>query len=232
MPAPILDVTISQTHANGVTDQKALLTLDPSLVAQGIFSRPIVPAGFSNSIQLLASGATPGVLQPGESIQVPIYYAGWQQPWDFTYPTVQPEIGIELNTDTTPIPWSTLQARFQPPSLSTTAWNAVFPSLENLVGSTWGDYVQAIDNNATYLASLSEKVNDLSQLWSFEIQQASGFSPIHTLSTMTDAQVATPGPALSVDRTFPNYIDARSKLGPFGFGWAWDDAWQQIALSG
>jgi hypothetical protein len=87
--------------------------------------------------------------------------------------------------------------------------------------------VQALDNSASYLAALGEKVTDLSQLWSYVIQQASGFTPLHTLSTMTDAQVATPGPALSVDRTFPNYIDARLQLGPFGYGWNINDPWEQ-----
>src|SRR5208283_4563460 len=56
---------------------------------------------------------------------------------------------------------------------------------------------------------------------------ATGFSVVQTLSSMTDAQVASPGPALSVDRVFPNYIDARSTLGPFGYGWNLNDAWEQ-----
>src|SRR5205823_3189899 len=83
MPAPIIDVTIFQTHADGTTDQKALLTLDSALGQQGMYSSTI-PAGFSNTLEILAAGATPGLLQPGESIQVPIYYAGWQTPFDLT----------------------------------------------------------------------------------------------------------------------------------------------------
>src|SRR5206468_11288682 len=97
-----------QSHANGTTDQKALLTLAPSLVKEGLWSSTTVPAGFSNTIQILATGGTPGLLQPGESIQVPIYYAGWQVPWDIpAYPNFRPEVGIADFTDTTPIPWST-----------------------------------------------------------------------------------------------------------------------------
>ena len=181
MPAPILEVTIFQTHANGTTDQKGLLTLDGSIATQGLWTST-VPAGFSNSIQILASGAVPGVLEPGESIQIPIYYAGWQQPWDIpAYPNFDPEVGVEDTTDTTPIPWSTLQADFQPPEISTAAWNAMFPNLEAQVGSTWGGFVQRLDNDASYLGHLGEKVTDLSQLWSFEIQQANGFSPMQTL---------------------------------------------------
>src|SRR5262249_41410053 len=109
MPAPIITVTIFQTHANGTTDQKALLTLDPSIATQGLWTAN-VPAGFSNTLQILASGAIPGVLEPGESVQVPIYYAGWQQPWDIpAYPNFDPELFYEDSRDATPIPWSTLQ---------------------------------------------------------------------------------------------------------------------------
>jgi hypothetical protein len=79
MPAPILEVTITQTHANGVTDQLALLTLDSTIATQGLWTSTL-PPGFRHTIQVLASGATPGVLEPGESEQIPIYYAGWEQP--------------------------------------------------------------------------------------------------------------------------------------------------------
>ena len=37
--------------------------------------------------KLAASGATPGVLEPGESAQVPVYYDGWLNSlWDFFVP--------------------------------------------------------------------------------------------------------------------------------------------------
>ena len=227
MPAPVIAVTIFQTHAGGNTDANALLTLDSSLVTQGYWGTSI-PAGFSNTVQVLASGATPGVLEPGESVTVPIYYAGWQQPWDTSYPVFQPEIGVELPTDTTPIPWSSLQASFQPPNISTPAWNAMFPNLEAQLGNTWGGYVQRLDSDATYLASLGEKVNDLDQLWSYEVQQANGFSPVSVLSSAVDASVLNHGPALSVDRMFLNSINARYQTGPFGRGWEWSDGWQQV----
>jgi YD repeat-containing protein len=228
MPAPILTVTVFQTHANGTTDQKALLTLDSSIATQGLWTSS-VPAGFSNSIQILASGAIPGVLEPGESIQVPIYWAGWQQPWDIpAYPNFQPELGIENTSDTTPIPWSTLQANFQPPNINTTAWNAMFPNLEAQVGNTWGAFVQRMDNDASYLGHLGEKVTDLSQLWSFEVQQADGFTALRTLHNDTDASVPTPGPALAVHRVFFNSIQARNQMDPFGWGWEWTDGWQRV----
>ena len=64
---------------------------------------------------------------------------------DLNQPDFQPEVAVELTTDTTPIPWSSLQAGFQPPYISTAAWNAMFPNLEAQVGSAWGDFVQRLD---------------------------------------------------------------------------------------
>src|SRR5207244_2668250 len=66
MPAPLLVFRPTQTHADGTTTSKALLTLDPARVSSGFWTSAL-PAGYSNSVQILASGATPGTLQPGES---------------------------------------------------------------------------------------------------------------------------------------------------------------------
>src|SRR5262249_25470106 len=73
MPAPLLLLTATQG-----SNQAAFLTLDASRVHSGIWNNA-VPDGFTNSIQLLAGGATPGLLQPGESEHVPVYWAGWLQ---------------------------------------------------------------------------------------------------------------------------------------------------------
>ena len=48
IPAPILRVTISQKHADGTTDENALLTLDPSIATQGLWTST-VPAGAAPS---------------------------------------------------------------------------------------------------------------------------------------------------------------------------------------
>jgi len=87
MPAPLLVLTPTQ---NGRA--AALLTLDGSRQTQGFWTSAI-PEGFSNSVQFLASGQTPGLLQPGESRTIPVYYAGWQQPWDGSYPPVYFNLG-------------------------------------------------------------------------------------------------------------------------------------------
>ncbi len=228
MPAPIIEVTVFQDYY-GTTVQKALLTLDSALAGQGFDTNTVI-AGFSNTVQILGSGATPGVLEPGESITVPIYWGGWVLPRDFSNPDFDPEVAVEYTTDTTPIPWSTLQAQFQPPQINDAAWNAMFSNLQAQVGNTWGDFVQRLDNDATYLSHLGEKVNDISQLWAFEIQQANGFSPISVLSSATDATMPSQGPSLAVVRAFPNSVNARYQFSPFGYGWecACVNQWQRF----
>jgi RHS repeat-associated protein len=225
MPAPVIDVTITQTHANGTTDAKALLTLDGSIVTQGFWTSAL-PDGFSNTVDVLASGATPGVLEPGEAVQVPIYYAGWQQPWDLRYPLFHFDVGVQQTTDPTPVDWPSLQANFRPPDISPAAWNALFPNLQAQLGNTLGAFVQRLDDDAQYLGHLGEQVNDINALWYFEVQQANGFNPLQALSSQEDVEVPTPGPALTVQRAFFNSIDGRYQTGPFGRGWQWIDGWQ------
>jgi RHS repeat-associated protein len=218
MPAPILEVT---GVMNG--QQGALLTLNAALQTEGFWTSS-TPAGFSQSVQFLASGAQPGILQPGESEQVPVYYAGWlQNQWDFSRPPITFTVGVLGADDTQTVDWTSLQSNLQPASITTPAWNALFPNLNAQLGTTWGAYVQRLDADAQYLAGLGASVTDISQLFSFEIQQANGYSPLGSLAGATDAVVAAPGLPLGLGRSFAPGIIARNQFGPFG--WGWSDSW-------
>lgn len=65
MPAPLLIVTAEQ---NG--QRKGLMTLDKSIVNRGFWTSAI-PEGFSHSVEILASGDMPGVLNAGEAKRIP-----------------------------------------------------------------------------------------------------------------------------------------------------------------
>ena len=95
MPAPLLELVSTDPT------QLPLFTLDAAKIIQGLVTNTI-PDGYGNTIQILASGEIPGVLLPGESITVPVYYAGLQQPWDFSKNTVSLGLGTIQTTDTTP----------------------------------------------------------------------------------------------------------------------------------
>ncbi|MCP4853392.1 MAG: RHS repeat protein [Fuerstiella sp.] len=70
MPAAVLVLTSSPP---------SILTLDKSKVVRGFYTYG-QPDGFSDTLQFLGSGVAPGILNPGESLRVPVYYAGQLEP--------------------------------------------------------------------------------------------------------------------------------------------------------
>ncbi len=219
MPAPLLELTAYQ---NGVAG--ALMTLDASKQVSGFWTNA-TPEGYSQSVQILASGATPGILQPGESETIPVYYAGWLTgQWDFSRPPINFVLGALQVGDTTPIDWTSLEQSTQPSDISPGAWGAIFANIEAETGSTFGDYVQRLDAEASYLGTLGENVTDISQLFGFEVQQANGLGPITQLASATDASAPALGPSLSFSRSFSPSLSGRDQMGPFGLGWY--DSWQ------
>jgi RHS repeat-associated protein len=215
MAAPLL-VLASANEAD-----KPILTLDSSNLIQNLWTSAI-PEGCSTSIQILASGKTPGVLQPGESVRVPVYYSGLLLPWTWNS-TVPFNLGVLTADDTTPVDWSTLKDSMKPSSMTTDAWNALFAGFTTDVGSTWGDYIKMLDDNAIYLGQLGESVNDISQLLSFEFLQADGIGPVQTLAGAVDAAVDAPGMPIVFSRFFDNSVSEKYDLGRLGYGW--DDNW-------
>ena len=105
IPAPILILDSADPDGS----DRPLLTMDQSLLTTGLWTNTL-PAGFSHSIQIMASGATPGVLQPGETIRVPVYYAGLQQPWDFRDTKTELELLVHDASDESAIDWSSSQS--------------------------------------------------------------------------------------------------------------------------
>jgi RHS repeat-associated protein len=213
-PAPLLVVTAQQRER-----QAALLTLDQSRVVKGFWTSAI-PEGFSNSVQILASGGTAGVLQPGESQRVPVYYAGWQQPWDFSYPPINFSLGVLTADSTATVSWDALKDGMRPPTITAEAWEPIWANFVTQAGGTWGNYVTMLDNNASYLGRLGERVVDVGELLAFEFQQAEGMSPIRSLASAVDAAVEAPGLPLTFSRIYSQPISRRYELGPLGRGWS------------
>jgi hypothetical protein len=175
MPAPLLKVT---------ADNGALITLDADLAtAVQRLSTPLV--GLSSTVQMLAtgSGATPGILQPGDSGHIPVYYLG--MPSD----TGAGQITFSLNTLTADevswalfgagslgdtfelhdwsIPWFRYDAQhdpLRPETIPPDAWDAIRTNLATQIGPEWGDYVVRLDSDANYLASVGQNVTDITSL--------------------------------------------------------------------
>ena len=242
VPAPL--VTLSTTDPT----VRPLLTLDPSLATQGLVTSTL-PPGFSNSITVLASTpGTPGVLQPGSQVFFPVYYAGLQMPWNFSASSVQFQVGSSYAyvPDTSPIDWSAQEQVLRPPGIPVAAWTPIFNNFQRSVGTTVQSFVQALDNDAAYLAQQGEEsvvdagqpvrgvvsvgylsgpqakvFLDPSQFIAFEFQQADAdITPIRQLASAIDASVATPGLASSFSRAFNEPISSRYTLSPLGYGWS------------
>src|SRR5262249_2663909 len=143
MPAPLLSVTGIQNNR-----QAAIMTLDRSRAGIGFWTADL-PEGFDNTILILASGQTPGVLQPGEAVQVPIYYDGWQQPWDLSYPPVHFTLSSIDAGNSTPIDWASLKDALRPASTRADAWDAIYANFVSEVGGTGGSLVSSLDAAAS-----------------------------------------------------------------------------------
>lgn len=210
VPALLLVLTATQNGREG-----AFLTLQQVGLVEGFWTSAD-PAGFSQSVQILASGDTPGMLQPGESVRVPVHYAGWQQPWDFSYPPINWNLGVLRADDTNRVDWAALKASMKPATINVEAWEVIWAGFTNQVGATWGDYVRMLDDNAAYLGRLGQRVVDVGQLLAFEFLQADGLSPLRTLASAVDAAVEAPGLPLVFSRFFPASISQRFEVGATG----------------
>ncbi|HXG10972.1 MAG TPA: hypothetical protein VNK04_14525, partial [Gemmataceae bacterium] len=221
MPAPLLILRGSD---------RALLTLKDHRLVDGFWTSA-VPDGFSDTVQILGSGVTPGVLQPGERVRVPVYYAGLLQPWDFSDTSVDFHLSSLTTDSTTAIDWPSLQAGLRPSGISVEAWAPVFANLTAQIGNTWGSFVSMLNDNAQYLGRLGLHVTDVDDLWLFEIQQAIGFSPVANLADVTDLRVEAPGLPLTFRRVFSTNMVGHYEQGPLGRGWAWADGWQRTLFT-
>ncbi len=219
MPAPLLVLEgVGPTPAI-----RPVFTLDQSRVVQDYWSSSL-PPGAANQVYILASGAQPGVLNPGEDFRVPVYYLGLQQPWDFSQNTVDMALGYRTADDTNAIDWSSQEEALRPSALDSNTWDVVYANLTAGLTNA-GAYVTMLDGEARYLSQCGEQVVDLDKLWDFAAQRAEGYTLLPVLDSSVDASMPSPGVTLNFSRQFSSTIRARNSSGWFGYGWytPWQD---------
>ncbi|MBX3439418.1 MAG: RHS repeat protein, partial [Planctomycetaceae bacterium] len=204
----------------------ARLTLDSSKAVTGFWASS-APDGFSTTVQIRGSGAVAGILQPGEHLRVPVYYVGLGQPWDMNDWSVNFSLEVLNDDSEVLIDWEQIKA-LRPPTISPQAWDVIHANLQVQVGDTWGDYTRTLNENAAYLGQLGQHVVDDGELWSFEVLQASGLSPVSNLSAVSDAYVAAPGLPITFGRVYSPGISDRFELGVLGRGWSWTGGWLRL----
>ncbi len=214
MPAPLLVVGPDElTGAN-----QPLLSLDSTRVGAGAWADG-VPEGFSHTVQFLAGGELPGMLQPGESRRVPIYYVGLDG-HDGSAGTLRFRLGSMTVDDTTAMDWDSLKAGMRPNYIREDAWDALWTGFTNLTGATVGEYVAMLGRQAAYLERQGQHVQDAVLLLAFALRQADGLNPLPTLASATDAVIQAPGMPIVFQRSHLQPISRRFEVGAFGRGWA------------
>lgn len=191
LPGPILTLDSSARQAIGAVEKTLL-----SNFTSGITN---APPGFATSVQILAGGSVPGLLQPGASNQVAIYYAGWLEPWDFNRPPLIFTLGSITAEDTALIDWATFGQQARPGGLSDAAWAVAFTNLENQIGPTWGGYVAALNRDAASLWQLGLPASSVSNLFSVELRTAQGLGSSGISGFVVDAAAQRPLPGVIIN---------------------------------
>ncbi len=214
MASPLLAMTPTIAGVEG-----ALLSLATQSAVKGFWTSA-QPSGYGPSIQILASGRTPGVLAPGEAVKVPVSYIGWVGPPLSESPVIDFALSAVHASDTTPVDWSAMKASMKPASMASDLWDALWPAFVAQIRSTWGDYVKRLDENAAYLGRLGQRVVNVADLVLFEFLQADGLSPLRQLAGGVDAVAEAPGLPLVFSRSFGTGITSRYRVGQLGRGWS------------
>ncbi len=213
MPAPLLLITAKQEGLPG-----ALLTQYAYYLKNGVWTESM-PIGFANTRLYMASGEYPGVLHPGESKRVPIYYAGWHKPWNFDTPPVDWEVHIADPEDENNIDWDSLKDDNKPMDYSNEAWDIIWDSFADMAGDTYGDILRMLNTNARALFWQGQRVDDVDRLMELTIRRAEGFCLIPSLYSHQDILVQSPGDPLTFERHYINHITKRFDSGSLGYGW-------------
>jgi hypothetical protein len=107
-----------------------------------------------------------GVLPPGASFQIPVYFTV-----DVSDPFM---IGSEVagTSDSQTLDWQAVEPEISPAVTGAANWTAVYAQLEQMTGDTWGQYISMLDQYATLLpASVGDPSNPIDVL-QFAVNQA------------------------------------------------------------
>ena len=218
IPAPLLMLTATQGSSQG-----GFLSLESS--DSGLaYDSNATPSGFNNSVQFLASGATAGMIEPGESVQIPVYYAGWlSSQWSSSTPVTFSLTEVDT-TDSDAVDWPSVLPGLQLGSINDAAWNVIGPIVAQNMGSTWGQYVQTLDNDAAYLAGIGDPSTDIYEILAFEVEKANNAYLTQSLVSTTAEDLPAPGMDLTFEQSYDLPISNRYTQGTLGYGWTnnWD----------
>lgn len=209
-------IFVQMTDAAG--NQKAILTLDSLLKGQS-FAASVMPNGFSNNLQVLASGETAGTIQPGETVTIPVYWGGTLRPWDTASQDIS--VGILTEGSNEELDLTEMEASIRPDGVSDAKWSILWSRFTSIIGETWDSYIQALGEMQSYLSSVGSNVNDVTDLnqmlllWAMDL-----VNPLGTLTSSTDNSVSN----LSFSRTYTGGT-VENRFADSDLGLGWDHNW-------
>ncbi|HVX09989.1 MAG TPA: CARDB domain-containing protein [Pirellulales bacterium] len=109
-----------------------------------------------------------GILPPGSQASSAVFFDAGDESQPFGF-----QLSVTTASDTTPIDWSVLAANYVDLSNeSLPNWNAIYARVQQNIGTTWGDFVQALSHDATLMPASMGDNRIPSELMQMEINRA------------------------------------------------------------
>ncbi|MCX6879910.1 MAG: hypothetical protein NTW21_39815 [Verrucomicrobia bacterium] len=181
------------------------------LTYAGAPSTPRVP-----QVQILGvnQDGPPGILPPGASWEIPLYFQGDGSVFDMTF-----NLSV-LRADATPIDWAALETRLKPADLAADLWAVLWSNFKASIGTTWADWLHALDNQAHLMTLAGRASSNPGDLLAALFGQANGTPYRRTLAAAVDARAPAPGLPLAFSRFATDGLEHRFSVGPLGRGWS------------
>ena len=206
---------------------RALLTLDGHHLAHNFWVSSVAD-GVGDSVHILAGGVSPGLLQPGERVRVPVYYLGLMQPWDLGDPSVEFNLTVVESNDTTAIDWASQESVLRPCGNFAGSLDADFCESR---GPNW-ELSGQLRQHADRKRSVSRSAWPTCHRWqrAMVVRNAAGQrteSAVHVARRDGHASRRT-GTTHHISPCFLAQCDRRHEQGPLGRGWGWTNGWQRL----
>jgi RHS repeat-associated protein len=222
----IVAIDFTNTSNTDIIAPLFTLTSDQSVFQVADGSSPLI----SSSITVIgtSSQGPAGIIGPGQSGEVLVNITS-------TTTVRHAQIGVDLTVpedpnEAVPVPWSTEKEMLKPPSVPDDAWNAIWSNFLPLVGTTIGDFDQAISNAASYFSQWGSVSTDTNNLLGYLIEEANDSLPVPILASAVDTSLDTTSAAnFAFSRIFSQPISGRYRLGPLGRGWV--GSWEISAMT-
>ena len=123
------------------------------------------PADVEGQVLGINRNGPAGVLPPGATFKFPVYFIADTQPFDI-------ELDVAGTSDSQPLEWDAIVPRISADVTGAANWPTVYAQLQQMSGSTWGQYVTVLDRYATLLPAMVGDPGDPIAVLQLAVNQA------------------------------------------------------------